>query len=390
MVSLLTLVIFSFLLLKEQPEPYLFSNQIHENLVNDTVNFKYEKAAWDYSFIGEYQKALWSYDQSAREYPGLTREQELYFLSFKPVNAEQYILKRAENEQVIIINEAHHQPMHRVFATSLLQGLYDRGYRYLGMEALNYFDTLLNKRGYPIDDSGYYSNEPQYGNLIRKALAIGYQIFPYEADFTVNGKEREIQQAHNIQKVINAHPDGKFLIYCGFAHINENEVAVWEKAMAGRLTEYTGINPFTVNQVILTEHFLSNKENPFFTLVDTLQHSSLFIHEDGSIFHGLDGDNRFDVRLYHPRTHYINGRPDWLLLDGSRHYYLVDQNEITIEYPVLIRAFLENESNNAVPVDVIEIKDIADQKALVLPKGNYRLVMNNTKGMIKEWMITVE
>ncbi|RXM58193.1 hypothetical protein BOQ60_24775, partial [Chryseobacterium sp. CH1] len=32
-----------------------------------------------------------------------------------------------------IINEAHHNASHRTFASSLLQGLYDKGYRYLGL-----------------------------------------------------------------------------------------------------------------------------------------------------------------------------------------------------------------------------------------------------------------
>lgn len=49
-----------------------------------------------------------------------------------------------------MINEAHHQLMHRTFTTSLLEGLYAKGYRFLGLEALAYDDTLLNQRGYPV------------------------------------------------------------------------------------------------------------------------------------------------------------------------------------------------------------------------------------------------
>jgi hypothetical protein len=51
-------------------------------------------------------------------------------------------LNRAKNEKLIIINEAHHNIKHRVFTTSLLQGLYDNGYRFFGLEALS--DTSIN------------------------------------------------------------------------------------------------------------------------------------------------------------------------------------------------------------------------------------------------------
>ncbi len=43
--------------------------------------------------------------------------------------AAEYIIKRSSKERIIIINEAHHQPLHRVFTESLLEGLYQNGFR---------------------------------------------------------------------------------------------------------------------------------------------------------------------------------------------------------------------------------------------------------------------
>lgn len=364
----------------QTPRTYVFSKQIEENYRTDSTSFAFHKSSWEYSFIGEYQKALWAHDQAFSGYPKLSDEQREYFRSFEPINALKYIIARADTEKIIMINEAHHQPLHRTFTTALLKGLYEKGYRYLGLEALSYADSSLNERGYPVLASGFYTQEPQFGNMIRKALALGFYIFPYETQVNVNGKEREIQQAKNIKKVIDNYPDGKFLIHCGFDHINESKVPVWEKAMAGRLKEFTGIDPFTINQEILTEHFLKEKENPYFKMVDTLKQASIFIKGDSNLFNGQKEDDRYDVRLFHPRTSYINGRPDWLFLDEDRSIYLPDKEEITIDYPIIIKAYYDHEPKDAVPLDVIELASGSDQKALILPGGNYTLSVYNIQG----------
>ena len=379
----LLLVVSTFLARWLPPAPnfYRFTQQINDSIVADTSSYATQQAAWLYSFVGEYERALWAFDQDGGGYPSLSEEQKNYFLSFRPTNAREFILQRAKDEKIVMINEAHHQPMHRVFTTTLLQGLYDQGYRFLGLETLIHEDTLLNERGYPLLASGYYTQEPQFGNLVREALRIGYELFPYETQTFTDGKEREIQQAKNIRQMIEAHPEGKFLIHCGFDHINEAEgLTGWEKAMAGRVKEYTGIDPFTINQEILTERYQSDKENPFFKLVDTLAESSVFVNQAGELFRGGPGDERFDVRLFHPRTAYTGGRPAWLLTPGRRKIYTINPDTICLAYPVLIKAYLAGESREAVPVDIVEWQNYSDQKALVLSPGEYALDVLNLAG----------
>lgn len=388
-ISIIFVLLFLNNSISAQQDPYIFSDQINKELTRDTSKYSYEKSAWNYSFIGEYQKALWAFDQSSRNFGELKEDEINYFRKFKPANARDFILKKAENEKIIIINEAHHQPMHRVFTTALLKGLYDKGYRFLGLEALGYMDSTLNERRYPILTSGYYTQEPQFGNMIREALKLGYYVFPYETAVQANGETREINQAKNIQKMIESHPEGKFLIHCGFGHIVETELPGWERAMAGRIKEYTGIDPLTVNQDYFTEHFLREKENPYFLLADTLVRSSVFVNGD-EVFYGYKGQYQFDIRVLHPRTTYVNGRPSWLFLNGERSIYMVDPEKISIDYPVIIKAFLSNEDENAVPVDVIEVKNFSDQKALILPKGNYRIEIKNIKGENITFVVTVE
>jgi hypothetical protein len=42
----------------------------------------------------------------------------------------------------------------------------------------------------------------------------------------------------------------------------------------------------------------------------------------------------------------------------------------------------------ALPVDVIELRAAGEQKALVLPKGNYQLVLKNEQGQEQRFMIS--
>lgn len=46
----------------------------------------------------------------------------------------------------------------------------------------------------------------------------------------------------------------------------------------------------------------------------------------------------------------------------------------------MVKAYLSQKNDPAVPVDVIEIKEYSDQKALILPEGNYNLKICNIKG----------
>ncbi|MBC3784187.1 hypothetical protein [Spirosoma utsteinense] len=103
--------------------------------------------------------------------------------------------------------------MHRAFTTSPLKDLYQGGFRYLGAETLNSRDSTLNQRRYPLIRSGYYTREPQYGNLIREALQLGYQLVAYEArnkDEFASGKNREIAQAHRIEAILKKTRQPKF------------------------------------------------------------------------------------------------------------------------------------------------------------------------------------
>lgn len=355
------------------------------------------------SYIGEYQKTLESRDKEEsrfrRKSDSLTPEQIIQFSKFKAVNAKDLILEKAKTEQIIIINEAHHQPYHRVFTTSLLHDLYAAGFRYFGAETLANFDFTeykIRKNKYPTINSGYYTREPFYGNLIREAANEGFEIFAYEStrrrQFSSPGVNlREIEQAKNIKKILDKDPKAKILIHCGYDHIVETPYPGWGKAMAGRLYEYTGINPFTIDQIRLTEHSSDEFQSPLWNLIN-LDYYSMFVDSMGQTFANLQGEKRYDARVYLPKTKWLHGRPHWAFENNRTPYFI--KEKINLIFPCLVFAFITKErkqNKKAIPFDIIELKSPTDQKALSLKKGQkFTIVIRDINSQEQKFDVTVD
>lgn len=391
MIRLIFLFVFLNYSTFAQTDQYMFSKEIVNEIITNTninsdqndIHYYLQEGAWKFSFIGEYKSALKYWDAHRQETSQIYKEDSIYFMSLNAYPAKDFIINKAKNEQIIILNESHHMPLHRVFATSLLEDLYSLGFKYLGVEAYDYKDSLLRARGFPVMETGYYIKEAQFGNLIRKALELGFNIFPYEADTNAFGKEREIQQAKNIQKVLDQDPSAKILIYAGYDHIREDSLFnSWEKAMAGRLKEYTGIDPFTINQEKMSEASHPNFENAFYRLSKENK-AVIYIDSEGKPFAESRTSNQYDVSVFHPRTIYIQGRPDWLLRD-DRKFYTIPQNNIEFDCPCLVFAYKANEYENAIPIDLIELGAKNEQRALILPIGIFKiLIINKQRQMIE-------
>ena len=297
----------------------------------------------------------------------------------RAVDAVDYLLRRAENEQILIVNEGHHMPQHRVFTTRLLRGLYDRGYRNFGLEA--FFapsDSLLAAQRYPNVTMGFYTKEPRFGELLREAARIGYRVFGYEAAGTGSPKKREIGQAENIQRYLDAHPDGKTLIHCGFDHALEGEMGgAWEYAMAERVKQNTGIDPLTVNQTDQSERSRRELEHPYRQLVE-VDAPTVFLDAGGEPLAKRRNGGYSDVMVFHPRTSMDAARPAWMQY-GDRRPVEVDLGKVPFAPPYLLFVHPLGEAvGEAVPYDLQEVDGPAT--TLVLAPGTYRLVAQSPTG----------
>ncbi|MCE4065979.1 hypothetical protein LXM63_12810 [Chryseobacterium gleum] len=356
-----------------QENPYWFTDDIKKKVADSTQSqsWRSQMAATYYSISGQYKPALESWDMTFGRVKKLSKADSLRFTELIPVNAKDYLLKKAESEQIIIINEAHHNASHRTFVSSLLQGLYDKGYRYLGLETLA--SDSVNVTKFAVLSSGYYSKEPEFGNLIYNALKIGFRLFPYEAEG--NNKEREIGEAKNIFDFMQKNKEGKYLIYCGYEHAYEGTHKSWEKTMAGRLSDLTGINPFTVDQTQFSEKSNLKYNEPLLRLVNNNVPVVLKDQNEG-IYNDSDKKLYTDIKIIHPVTKYIKGRPDWMLGE-NRKLYKIPVSKIST-YPVMVFAYRKGEyEQNGIPADILELKTPKESRFLILDKGNYDMVIKD-------------
>ena len=367
-----------------QKAPYKFSYQI-DNIAR--IDSDDQRAGVNYSRIGNYKRSLdafkimWKYRKIS-----LRQSQKDSFSMYHAEDARQFILAKAKNYRVIIINEAHHIPMHRVFAESLLPGLREEGFDKLGMEALDTDDSTLSSRGYPLMNSGTYVVDPCYGNMIRKALALKFSLFGY--DIRYEKAEREIVEVNNIIREIKENPNSKFVIYCGYDHLIKDTMPgsdSWRHAMAGWLRLITGIDPLTIDQTVLTETGEDTIDNPYRALIHA-DHSVLMIDGNGR---SLKPKTRYnaDFSVYHPDTKYLHGRPVWQITEDK--YSLNINAKVKIGFPCLALVYREGEDyDQAVPTDVIEIKNKEEDIDVILEtKHKNVIILKNEQGkaqVIKE------
>lgn len=357
-----------------QRAPYKFSYQI-DSLVR--IDSDDQHQSFNNAYIGNYKKALEIFGPYHRKIV-MSPEQVAAFRSYHAMPAQKYILEQARNAKIIIINEAHHIPLHRVFMESLLQGLRDEGFDMLGMETFDDEDSTISSRGYPVLSSGWYSAEPCYGNMIRKALSLKYGLFGYETDG--NG-EREVKQAENIARKVRENPHSKFVIYCGYDHLIKDTMPgadSWRHAMAGWLKLMTGIEPLTIDQVTLTETGLDSMDNPCRRMIHT-DHSVVMV-DDSS--HSLKPKSKYnaDISVYHPDTKYIHGRPDWQITGDKKTENI--SKKIAIGFPCMAFVYRSGEDyEKAVPTDVIEIQNREEDIHVILEKKQKNvIVLLNTQG----------
>ncbi len=388
--------------------PYRFNSYIEEKLEeNNQMNLF--QAFLDYSNKGEFKKSqelddITREDQTSISYN--SKQVDSINSKYTAFDAVDYITEQAKSAKVIIINEAHHQPRHRAFTSLLLKELYQSGYTHLGLEALyngqrggtvlnngarilDERDTLLNERMYAVQKSGAYIKEPQFGNLIREALEIGFTLFAYEKPGVGSGYPRELGQAQNIQAIINSNPKAKILIHCGFAHAYEGNYKPWGKAMASHLKELTGIDPLTINQVEYSERSRKEYNSPLYNALN-VKKSSVLIDKEGQAMKFIKGAAYTDLAVIHPPTSYIGYRASWLFNNGVKKLEL-NLSSIDIDYPIMVLAFVKGEDiAKAIPVDLVEVDHNTENVQLALKPGKYSIVVVNRENMAKQFNVSVK
>lgn len=177
---------------------------------------------------------------------------------------QQEIVKAARNKKLIMFNENHFYPNHRTVLRKVLPELYDMGYKYLALEALEYDENdEINLREKLKIEDGFYTREPQFIELIRTAKSLGITLISYD-DLAKDGN-REINQADNIyEKIFEKNPNAKAILLAGVSHIFEKEDRNGKTWMAKYFKEKYDIDPLTISQTTFNNYHKLVEEVGFF------------------------------------------------------------------------------------------------------------------------------
>ncbi len=210
------------------------------------------------------------------------------------------------NDSLILINEAHDRLVQRAFLYQLLPLLKEKGFTHIAME------TFAAPSGELSISTGFYTAEPLMGEVYRRALALGFDFIRYE-DTLHNSLLRDSLQAVNLKN--NLFDNGKWrktLVICGYGHLYETSDSRENKMMGEYISELTGVDPLTIDQVLFGEYDPNSYSHSIYEA----------LHQDVPI---LVSQIEFwpfaDFCLVHPPTQFINNRPDCILLNDKKHFF---------------------------------------------------------------------
>ena len=275
--------------------------------------------------------------------------------------------------RITMINETHFDPVYRSVAHCFLSICYKQGYRYLAVETLKTTDTLLNKRKYPLlYETGFYSDEPLYGDFLRQAMKMGFTLVPYD-DFPQDGTSRDEAQALNIiNRTLKKDKKAKVLVFGGMGHIFDKKGF---HTMGWYFKEHSKIDPLTINFVYFPSRYSREQEGEaqrvFLDIADSFSiEKPLFLYDTiNEMYKGIGTD----IIAIIPRTKFIHQTiPSWKM-NNDKIIYQIDRDFIELYgfEKGLLGAYLFSEKGKGVPIDQIEYKKTDKEVFLVLYPEKY-------------------
>lgn len=306
----------------------------------------------------------------------------------EPVNftpAMAYIVNASKDKQVVMINEDHNTPKHRMLTYNLLKDFYSLGYRYLAVEALEN-DSSSTQLGFPQISSGFYTAEPNMGNLLKKALQLGFTLVPYESnDKTKYDGEsqsyldniREVNQANNLYKILKKDPEAKILVHAGHGHI-------WEKGgniifMAEYFRILSGINPLTINQSINSMDEFKEKLDSTLNYKNTQFPYVVLDQENKPRISGGDKQGAYDVLVAWPSPQELYGRKDYMLYKKGTLLQQITVQKKDIGKLVQVKSLNPEDD---IPIDQFIIKKGTLKYGIALEEGQYFIQIVDVNGRI--------
>ena len=282
----------------------------------------------------------------------------------------------ARSAQIVIINEAHDQPLHRWTIQQLalaLGGEFD----VFAAETFNYLRLMEPREPGSL---GWYDREPVFARQIAAVDAAGYRLAAYEirADQRDAGATtrveriavREEAQANNlIAEVLADDPDARILVHVGYSHVLEAPVILGEDEaplvwFAARLKEKTGIDPLTISQTHCSPQ-LAAAEDEGESAAPVLQSGAIALAD------GADAapEGAVDLFFAHAPLSFTDLRPDWRRAAGDSAVDVPDAL-LPADTPVIVEARPPGATLDQLPVDRVLIYP-GETPVLLVPQGEW-------------------
>jgi hypothetical protein len=194
---------------------------------------------------------------------------------------------------------------------------------------------------------------------------------------------REAGEAANLMELFKKDPTARVFIYVGFSHLMKKpqqrpaEPNLTVKWMAHRLQVLSGIEPLTIDQVLMTDPEPESLHAALLQRVFSTNLSgspALVLHNKESAKHLVLGTyaGDADLQVFHSPTRYVDGRPDWLSMNGHRRHQPIPADLLPKSGRRLVQAFAENEHESPVAVDQVLVDAGQLPPVFMLPLGKYR------------------
>ncbi len=340
------------------------------------------------SFAGDELGAIRAFDARAAmtNIPPMLGDGDLEGLAgAEQLEAVAAIVEEAKSRQIVMLNEAHHLPMHRAFAALLARELKKIGYEVLACEGVEQppaADALVDGR------SGFYAREAHYGNLLREATAAGWQIIGYDMQLE-QGKDskmaprlwREVSAARQILKqTVQDGRQKKVFIYVGYSHLAELPEARDDNInarLAAQLKQMSGIDPLTVDQTTFFAHSERADEHPLYARIPgSGQAGRPFVLRTAAHSYAVLGEyaGRVDMQVFYPRqllAQTEHGRSAWLSELLGLQPRAIPAKLLPAKGTRMVSAFRKGDPATATPVDTVLAEAGKVPAKFMLPPGEF-------------------
>lgn len=332
-----------------------------------------------YSFVGNYMHGLKIY-YNEHMISDLKKEKEFFdnkdYSNFKKIDKNE-LFEEVQQVNFLLVNEGHHRNFHRIFLRDNLKELYKRGFRNLFVEGVNSLDSI-NVRKYPLISTLFTYPEPTYGEMIREAKSVGFNVYGYDIfDETPefnnpidNWNYRENIQYQNILKKYNGK---KSIVYGGYSHTKTNTNS--KQIFLGALLK-KHYKVLSIDQITFIEEGSKDLEKKFYSTNNNITEPTYFRN---------DKNSDWDYTLMNPRTSLIDGKPNWLIKNKKKGFVKLKNTERDTD--VLVQVYKKYEfqknGNNCIPIyQYIEKMDGEKIPYYYSDKLNEILIIRNVENKI--------